>query len=192
MSIQLADRSVKYRSGFYENLLVKINKFIFPVDFVVLEMNEDKLVPIILGRPFLATASDVIDVHEGKLSLGVENETITFNIGKSMTSTYFRDDYLYCVVHTTKLIREEWVDTVDQDRKWIKAKEEHNPEEIQAVSFYPRQKPIEPLEWKAPKNQLKPSITDPPKNLISVIPKDSSLKHDPEVKEDKRNRKPYY
>ncbi|GJT14499.1 hypothetical protein Tco_0861541 [Tanacetum coccineum] len=133
-------------------------------------MNEDKLVPIILGRPFLATSRDVIDVHEGKLSLGVGNETITFNIGKSMTSTYSCDDYLYCVVHTAKLIREEWVDTVDQDGKWIKAKEEHNPEEIQAVSFYPRQKPIEPLEWKALENRLKPSITDPPKLELKELP----------------------
>ncbi|GKG52361.1 DNA-directed DNA polymerase, partial [Tanacetum coccineum] len=88
MSIQAADRSVKYPIGVCENLLVKINKFIFPVDFVVLEMDEDELVPIILGRPFLATACAVIDVHEGKLSLRVGNETITFNIGKSLKSKY--------------------------------------------------------------------------------------------------------
>ncbi|GJW96717.1 putative reverse transcriptase domain-containing protein [Tanacetum coccineum] len=49
MSIQLADRSIKYLVGVCENLLVKINKFIFPVDFVVLEMDEDELVLIILG-----------------------------------------------------------------------------------------------------------------------------------------------
>ncbi|GJR35997.1 reverse transcriptase domain-containing protein [Tanacetum coccineum] len=67
MSIQLADRSIKYPIGVCENLLVKVNKFIFPVDFVVLEMDEDELVPIILGRPFLATARAIIDVHEGKL-----------------------------------------------------------------------------------------------------------------------------
>ncbi|GJS12240.1 reverse transcriptase domain-containing protein [Tanacetum coccineum] len=56
MSIQLAERSIKYPIGVYENLLVKVGKFIFPVDFVVLEMDKDELVPIILGRPFLATA----------------------------------------------------------------------------------------------------------------------------------------
>ncbi|GJR65819.1 DNA-directed DNA polymerase [Tanacetum coccineum] len=49
MSIQLADRSIKYPIGVCENILVKINKFIFLVDFVVLEMDEDELVPIILG-----------------------------------------------------------------------------------------------------------------------------------------------
>ncbi|GKF00364.1 DNA-directed DNA polymerase [Tanacetum coccineum] len=72
MSIQLADRSIKYPIEVCENLLVKVNKFIFSVDFVVLEMDEDELVPIILGRPFLATARAVIDVHEGKLSLKVD------------------------------------------------------------------------------------------------------------------------
>ncbi|GKB98746.1 RNA-directed DNA polymerase, partial [Tanacetum coccineum] len=96
MSIQLADRSVKYPLRVCENMLVKLNKFIFSVDFVVLEMDEDELVPIILGRPFLTTARVVIDVHEGKLSPRVRNETVTFNIGKSVRSTYSHDDYLYC------------------------------------------------------------------------------------------------
>ncbi|GJS36948.1 reverse transcriptase domain-containing protein [Tanacetum coccineum] len=71
MSIQLADRSIKYPIGVCENLLVKVSKFIFLIDFVVLEMDEDELVLIILGRPFLATTWAVIDVHEGKLSLRV-------------------------------------------------------------------------------------------------------------------------
>nr|GEW38595.1 hypothetical protein [Tanacetum cinerariifolium] len=88
MSIQLAGRSIKYPIGVCENLLVKVSKFIFPVDFVVLEMDEYELVPIILGRPFLATARAVIDVHEGELSLRVETETVTFNIGKSKKSKH--------------------------------------------------------------------------------------------------------
>ncbi|GJS14727.1 DNA-directed DNA polymerase [Tanacetum coccineum] len=118
MSIQLADRSIKYPIGVCENLLVKVGKFIFPVDFVILKMDEDELVLIILGRPFLATARAVIDVHEGKLSLRVGSETITFNIGKSMKSKHSRDDYLYCADHTAKLIQEQWVDTVNHDGKW--------------------------------------------------------------------------
>lgn len=54
MYIQLADRSVKYPLGICGNVLVKVGKFKFPVDFVILVMEEDDLVPIILGRPFLA------------------------------------------------------------------------------------------------------------------------------------------
>ncbi|GJU16500.1 putative reverse transcriptase domain-containing protein [Tanacetum coccineum] len=106
MSIQLVDQSIKCPIGVCENLLVKISKFIFPVDFVVLEMDEDELLPIILRRPFLATARAVIDVHEGKLSLRVGSETVTFNIGKSIKSKHFRDDYLYCADHTAKLVQE--------------------------------------------------------------------------------------
>ncbi|GJY95936.1 putative reverse transcriptase domain-containing protein [Tanacetum coccineum] len=106
ISIQLADRSIKYPIEVYENLLVKVNKFIFLIDFGVSEMDEDELVPIILGRPFLATARVVIDVHEGKLSLRVRNKTVTFNNGKSMKSKYSRNDYLHCADHTTKLVRE--------------------------------------------------------------------------------------
>ncbi|GJY65802.1 DNA-directed DNA polymerase [Tanacetum coccineum] len=123
MSIQLADRSIKYPIGVYKNLLVKVGKFIFPVDFVILEMEEDKLLPIILGRPFLATARAVIDVHEGRLSLRVGDETVTFNIRKSMKSKHSRDDYLYCADHTTKLIQEQWVDTVHHDGEWTEVDE---------------------------------------------------------------------
>jgi hypothetical protein len=53
MSIQLADRSVKYPRGVVENMLVRIDKFVFPVDFVILDMEEDDRVPLILGRLFL-------------------------------------------------------------------------------------------------------------------------------------------
>nr|GEV78483.1 hypothetical protein [Tanacetum cinerariifolium] len=154
-----------------ENLLVKINKFIFPVDFEVLEMDEDELVPIILGQPFLATTRAIINVHEGKLSLRVGHETINFKIGKSIRSTYSRDNYWYFANHTANLILEQWVDTFDHDGNWIEAEEEHNPGEIQAVSFYLRKEPTEPLEWKDPKNWLKPSITDPPKLELKELSK---------------------
>ncbi|GKA29961.1 DNA-directed DNA polymerase [Tanacetum coccineum] len=117
MSIQLVDRSIKYPIRVYENLLVKIRKFIFLVDFVVLEMDKDEIVPIMLGRPFLATARSIIEVHEGKLSLRVESETVTFNIGKSMKSKHSRDDYLYCADHIAKMVQEQWVDIVDHDEE---------------------------------------------------------------------------
>ncbi|GJZ48696.1 DNA-directed DNA polymerase [Tanacetum coccineum] len=54
MSIQLADQSIKYPIGVCKNLLVKVSKFIFPVNFIVLDIDEDELVPVILGWPFLA------------------------------------------------------------------------------------------------------------------------------------------
>ncbi|GKA42461.1 DNA-directed DNA polymerase [Tanacetum coccineum] len=152
MSIQLADRSIKCPIGVCENLLVMISKFIFLVDFVVLEMDKEELVPIILGRTFLTTARAVIDVHEGKLSLRVGSETVTFNIRKSMKSKHSHDDYLYCADHTAKLVQEQWVDTINHDGEWTEEEERDDPNEVLAVSFYPRTEPVEPLEWKAPKN----------------------------------------
>ncbi|GKB06691.1 DNA-directed DNA polymerase, partial [Tanacetum coccineum] len=170
MSIKLVDRLIKYPVSVYENLLIKINKFIFPVNFVVLEMDEDDMVPIILGRSFLAIARVMIDVHEGKLSLRVGKETVTFNIGKSIKSTYTRDDYLYCTDHTAKLIQEKWVDAVDHNEKWVETEEERNSEDVLAVSFYLKQELFEPLKWKVLENRLKPSATEPPKLELRELP----------------------
>ncbi|GKD38047.1 DNA/RNA polymerases superfamily protein [Tanacetum coccineum] len=61
--IELADRNVKRPKGIAENVLVGIDKFVFPVDFIVLDMPEDIKVPLILRRPFLSTAHAKIDVY---------------------------------------------------------------------------------------------------------------------------------
>ncbi|XP_063942853.1 uncharacterized protein LOC135150473 [Daucus carota subsp. sativus] len=60
MYLQLADRSITYPRGIVEDVLVKVDKLIFPADFVVLDFEEDKKIPIILGRPFLATGQTLI------------------------------------------------------------------------------------------------------------------------------------
>ena len=52
-----------------EDVLVKVDKFIFLIDFIVLDMEEDKEMPIILGRPFLATGRAMTDVQKGELKL---------------------------------------------------------------------------------------------------------------------------
>ena len=71
ISLQLADKSYQHPRGVIENVLVKVDKFIFPVDFVILDMEEDDKVPIILERPFLATRKDQINMQEGELKLRV-------------------------------------------------------------------------------------------------------------------------
>ena len=69
--LQLEDRSLKHLTGVIEYVLVKVDKFIFLADFIVLDMEEDKEVPIILGRPFLTTGQALIDVESGELTLRV-------------------------------------------------------------------------------------------------------------------------
>ena len=62
ISLQLADRFIKYPRGVIEDVLVKVDKFIFPTDFIVLDIDEDEEIPLILGRTFLATGRTLIDV----------------------------------------------------------------------------------------------------------------------------------
>ncbi|GJT12805.1 hypothetical protein Tco_0859847 [Tanacetum coccineum] len=66
--------------------------------------------------------------------------------------------------------KEQWVDTVDHYGKWTEVEEEEDSNEVQAVSFYPRAEPVEPLEWKAPENRLKPSSIEPPKLELKELP----------------------
>nr|GFC09558.1 hypothetical protein [Tanacetum cinerariifolium] len=62
LTVELADMTVKYPKGIDENILVRIGKFVFLIDFIILDMPEDVKVPLILGRPFLSTAHAKIDV----------------------------------------------------------------------------------------------------------------------------------
>ncbi|GJW64311.1 reverse transcriptase domain-containing protein [Tanacetum coccineum] len=62
MSLELVDSSIQYPRGIIKNVRIKVDKFILPIDFVILDMPEDSRVPIIFGRPFLATTQAMIDV----------------------------------------------------------------------------------------------------------------------------------
>ncbi|KAG7583654.1 Retrotransposon gag domain [Arabidopsis suecica] len=81
----LADRSVRVPHGMLEDLPVKIGRVEIPTDFVVLEMDEEPKDPLILGRPFLATAGPLIDVRRGKIDLNLGDDfKMTFDITKTM------------------------------------------------------------------------------------------------------------
>ena len=80
VTLQLADRSLKHPRGVIEDVLLKVDKFIFPTDFIALDMEEDKEIPIILGRPFLATGRAMIDVQKGELKLRVRDDEVRFSV----------------------------------------------------------------------------------------------------------------
>ena len=84
ITLQMADRSMAQPEGVLEDVLVKVGKFIFPLDFVIMKMEEDTQVPLLLGRPFLATGVTLIDVQKGELALRVGNEVVHFNLNKSL------------------------------------------------------------------------------------------------------------
>ncbi|CAL2271308.1 unnamed protein product [Prunus armeniaca] len=80
MILQLADRSITYPRGVIEDLIIKVDNLYLPADFVVLDMDENLQTPIILGRPFMATARTLIDVEAGTLTLRVQDQSVVFNL----------------------------------------------------------------------------------------------------------------
>ncbi|GJT11389.1 reverse transcriptase domain-containing protein [Tanacetum coccineum] len=86
MTLKLADRSITQPIGISEDVYLKVGKFKFPADFVVVDFDADPRVPLILGRSFLKTGRALIDVYEGELTLRVGKEAVTFNLDQ--TSRY--------------------------------------------------------------------------------------------------------
>ncbi|GKB85485.1 putative reverse transcriptase domain-containing protein [Tanacetum coccineum] len=138
LTSELADRTIKQPRGIAENMLVRIVKFIFPLDFIILDILEDDDVPLILGRPFLSTAHFKIDVYKRKFTLRVGEEKLVFISIKPATSLIKRVFMLKNL--ETKLIREDnesfdplygnYIELNDLDTPL-------EPERIQDVNFEP-------------------------------------------------------
>ncbi|XP_073120288.1 uncharacterized protein [Henckelia pumila] len=186
VSLQLADRSIKYPRGIIEDVLVKVDKFIFPVDFVVLDMEEDLDMSLILGRPFLATGKALIDVQKGKLLLRVGEEEITFDVFNALKHTLhnndcFRIDSLDSLVHNfvqdelkdpleVALINDGCEDDFDEERKNIIAYFTANPPLKKQVRFR-----LEELGDRQDLVLQQPSIDAPPTLELKPLP--SHLKY---------------
>ena len=65
-------------------MIVKVDKFLFPVDFVVMDIEEDAEVPLILGRSFMKTVKVIIDVDKGKLKVCAQDEEVSFDVIEAM------------------------------------------------------------------------------------------------------------
>ncbi|GKB55119.1 reverse transcriptase domain-containing protein [Tanacetum coccineum] len=83
MTLELADRSITYPKGLAEDVFVKVGKFHFPIDFVVVNFEADPRVPLIFGRSFLRTGRALIDVYREEITLRVDNEAVTFNLDQT-------------------------------------------------------------------------------------------------------------
>ncbi|XP_070034463.1 uncharacterized protein [Nicotiana tomentosiformis] len=84
MRLQMADHTMKRPLGVVEDVLVRVDKFILPADFVILDCEVDSEVPIILERPFLATGKSLCDMESGELTFQVGSEKVVFHVCKSM------------------------------------------------------------------------------------------------------------
>ncbi|GKD11476.1 reverse transcriptase domain-containing protein [Tanacetum coccineum] len=187
MSIRLANHNYQYPIGIAENMLVQVRKFVLPVDFVILQMEEDDKVPLILGRPFLHTADAIIRVKNKELNLGVRDDIITFLIDKAMQHSHSNDDTCFCMDVIDEVTEEELDALLDDSKPFSTTLEkisesslDHEFEEFMAIKIeeIPEQEEeVEdnfeelPLEENL---RIKNSIQDPPtdlKNLVSVLKK---------------------
>ncbi|XP_052621661.1 uncharacterized protein LOC128127257 [Lactuca sativa] len=92
MTLRMMDHTITNPHRIIEDLLVKVGNFVFPVYFLVLDMKEDEELPIILGRPFFSIARALVDIHDSKLTLRVEDEEITFEMSPKMINDKPRNE----------------------------------------------------------------------------------------------------
>nr|GFA71553.1 reverse transcriptase domain-containing protein [Tanacetum cinerariifolium] len=114
MTLELADRSISRLVGVVEDVSVKVGRFHFPADFVVVDFDADPRVPLILERSFLKTGRALIDVYEGELTLRVCKDAVTFNLGQTVRYFSNYDDMsvnridvidVACEVYSQEILR---------------------------------------------------------------------------------------
>ncbi|GJZ57989.1 reverse transcriptase domain-containing protein [Tanacetum coccineum] len=94
MTLELADRSITYPKGLIEDVYVKVGKFHFHTDFVVVDFEADPRVPLILRRSFLRTGRALIDVYGDEIILRVDNKAVTFNLDQTTRYSSINDKYV--------------------------------------------------------------------------------------------------
>ncbi|KAM2811938.1 hypothetical protein COP1_044518 [Malus domestica] len=185
VSLQLADRSVTYPLGILEDVIIKVDKFYLPADFIVLDMEEDKEVPLILGRPFMATARTLIDVEASTLTLRVQGESVVFKLFKAVKRPFepeecFRVDVLDGIVHANFASRSsnDELLTCLTNHDATLSMEENVVDIIAALDSAPIHNP----KWRhvyeslgVPKQPLFPSSEQAPKLELKLLP--SHLKY---------------
>ncbi|GJU60110.1 reverse transcriptase domain-containing protein [Tanacetum coccineum] len=110
ITLELADRSTVHPKGVVEDVFMKVGKFYFPTDFVVVDYDVDPWVPLILGRPFLRTTRALIDVYGEELTLRVYDKAITFKVGQ--TSRYSHSYEMVNQVNVIDVACEEYAQEV--------------------------------------------------------------------------------
>ncbi|XP_022155996.1 uncharacterized protein LOC111022971 [Momordica charantia] len=99
VTLQLADRSIKKPEGKIKDKF-HVDKFIFPADFIILDCKADLDVPIILGRPFLATGDTIFNVRKGEITMKVNNEEVKFNVLDAMKLPGDLEEWAKVIVYT--------------------------------------------------------------------------------------------
>ncbi|PHT31476.1 hypothetical protein CQW23_27813 [Capsicum baccatum] len=159
MRLVMADRSVKRPVGILNDVLVKVSSFIFPADFVIQDYKEDSEVPIILGRPFLATGSVLIDMKDNELLFRINDEVVRFDICKTMKQPSDMNELYVADVHheDTKALSIEKQPTVEP-LSVVPLKVEHEDNDgYEELMSAPTE--IDPYTPKQPECDLKNQLT---------------------------------
>ncbi|XP_062113969.1 uncharacterized protein LOC133824977 [Humulus lupulus] len=185
VTLQLADGSMAHLEGKIEDVLVQVDKFIFPVDFIILDYEADREVPIILGRPFLATGHTLIDVQNGELTMRVNDQQVTFSVFKAMK---FPDEVEECsrvdVIDT--LVAERISRSVEKAAMGTQIfvdEEDYSSEEEQIITWVDSYQPVKKFNkvfeaLNLPEKHFqppKPSVEEPPQLELKPLP--SHLKY---------------
>ncbi|GJV26740.1 reverse transcriptase domain-containing protein [Tanacetum coccineum] len=112
MTLELADRSITRPKGLAEDVFVKVEKFHFPTDFVVVDFEVDPRVPLILGRSFLRTGRALIDVYGEEITLRVNDEAVTFNLNQTSRYSSTYDDMSVNRIDIIDVASEEYAQEV--------------------------------------------------------------------------------
>nr|GEV65688.1 reverse transcriptase domain-containing protein [Tanacetum cinerariifolium] len=140
MTLELADRSITHLKGVAEDIFVKVGKFHFPTDFVVVDFEADPRVPLIFGRSFLRTGHALIDAYGEEITLRVNDESVTFNLNQTMRYSSTYDDNSVNRVDVIDIACEEFVQDVLDFQYNSKSS---NPTPVSNPSFSEETKKIE-------------------------------------------------
>ncbi|GJZ18353.1 reverse transcriptase domain-containing protein [Tanacetum coccineum] len=175
MSIRVASHTYRYPKSIAEDMLVRVGKFNFPADFVILDMDEDVQVPIILGRPFLITLKALIDVFDKKVTLRVGDESMVFDLSESMKHPKESDEPSdqSILIHSDKSI--SGMLSIRMHKRMVRAYsvllyliDDFELEKVLAINS-----PLITKIEKLPQDntfKLKPSIEDPPTLELKDLP----------------------
>ncbi|GJX47615.1 reverse transcriptase domain-containing protein [Tanacetum coccineum] len=163
-----------------QNMLIQVGKFVFPIDFVILQMEEDDRVPLILGRPFLHTADAIIRVKNKELNLGIGEDRATFHIDKAMQHSHVNDDTCFRMDVIDEITEDELDALLDDSKPFLNTSEKisETPLDKEFDEFMSgnvqEDEVKDDFEELPPKDELRirTSIQDPPTDLeMKPLPK---------------------
>nr|GEU33015.1 retrovirus-related Pol polyprotein from transposon 17.6 [Tanacetum cinerariifolium] len=115
MTLELEDRSITHPKVVTEDVFIKVGKFHFLTDFVVVDFEADPRVPLILGRSFLWTSRALIDVYIEEITLRVNDKAVTFNLNQTTRYSSTYDDFSVNLIDIIDVTREECMMAIFHD-----------------------------------------------------------------------------